>query len=252
MYHLPHADLSRLGARRNPFATEEEKRNGGSQASRMDARYVSTSGLSVTSRMSGRSISKKKVRAMLGAAPENQGFNSLVASKINASRLSLAASVHEGGFHGSSRRGSIASMMGGPLQPVIPMRTGRRGSTLAGMGDAPHAGPPVPQFDGNRRASMLGAGALHLDSHRRTSTFGPGLGLGNGRVMPMSEPEQQNVSVNLLVSDETESVDETSWRALPKWWTDIIPNRVTASVSLVIVSGLTGYVLVYDIMYPPT
>jgi hypothetical protein len=68
--------------------------------------------------------------------------------------------------------------------------------------------------------------------------------------MPMAEPEQ-NISVNLLVSDDTDSMDETSWRALPKWWTDMVPNKITAIVSLVLLSGLTGYVLVYDIMFPP-
>lgn len=209
----------------------------------MDARYVSTSGLSVGSRMSGRSISKKQVRAMLGGGNQNLGFNTLVAAKINnASHISLNSpdiydtSSRRGsvasnlGMPNPNRRGSVASQLGGNMGPP---RMGRRGSVMP-LNDA--HGYQMP----NRGAPAAPA--------RRASAFGPGA-FNIGRVMPTDE---QNISVNLLVNDEeTGEMEDTGFRALPKWWTDIVPNRVTALVSLVLLVTLTLFVLVYDIMYPP-
>jgi hypothetical protein len=250
VYHLPHADLSRLGARRDPFASESEHRLG-SKKSMADARYVSTSGLSVTSRMSGRSISKKQVRAMLGGGDPNAGFNSLVASKMNSSRISLNVGGDMGfgdpNVSASSRRGSVVSII------AQNARMGRRGSFMPagdGHGGLPGLGPGGFQpGDGHRRPSMLGAltAGGPAPGARRASTFNPGT---FGKVAPMIGIEG-DTSVNLLAADNDSEELETGWRALPDWWTNKISSRTTALISLIILTGLTLYVFIYDVMFPP-
>jgi hypothetical protein len=82
-----------------------------------------------------------------------------------------------------------------------------------------------------RRPSAFGATAFHM-----------------GKVAPVHD--EGNDSVNLLVrsgDDDEEQLDK-SWRALPIWWTDIVPNRITAMVSLFVLTSLTIYVLVDSII----
>ena len=213
VYHLPYADMSRLGARRDPFAKEEEPKK--------DARYVSTSGLSVASGKSGismRSISKRQVRAMLGAN-QNAGYNNLVASKMQGSHVSLNA---PGDFNASSRRGSTASSYMPP------------GGLGAGLG--------VPGARHTRRPSAVGLidGTMVPQRERRASAFAPNL----GKIVPYNE--EANTTVNLLLGEDEE--EKEGWRALPKWWTDKIPNRITAFISLILMIILTVFVFVYDVI----
>jgi hypothetical protein len=232
--------MERLGPVRDPFSTEK-----GLSSKKIDERYISTSGLSVNSRLSaisGRSISRSHVRHMLGNQRDNNTlYSNLVTSKLGGSRMELGA-PQEGGYS-SSRRGSNASQLGMPM-----MSQNRRGSNASQL--APHglAAPGGPRM-GRRPSAMINDGYVppHPGTglHRRTSAFGAAA-FHVGKVVP----DDGNVSVNLLVrsgDDDDEELD-TSWRALPEWWTDIVPNRITASVSLVILTSLTIYVFADSIM----
>jgi hypothetical protein len=174
---------------------------------------------------------------MLGGGMENQNFNSLVASRVNASHISLNAPEM---YDTTSRRGSVSSTMGfggtTTMMSVPGNKMGRRGSTLPFSGDVPlgHLSGrlnPTAMKPGERRASAFGAGAFNV-----------------GKVVPTSQQEQ-NISVNLLINDE-ETGEQDGFRALPKWWTDYVSNRITAALSLLILFALTMVVFVYDVTHP--
>lgn len=263
IYHLPHADLERLGPVRDPFAKKDLS------SKKIDDRYISTSGLSVSSRlsaMSTRSISKREVRQMLGNQRENNAlYTNLVSAKIMGSRMELGGDLAPEGGYNLSRRGSTASQLAMPSIPQMNRRgsnasqigmpnmsqINRRGSNasqLPPQGLTAHglAAPGGPRM--GRRASAMGGASLGVaPPQRRPSAFGPAA-FHVGKVAP--EADEGNMSVNLLVrsgDDDDEELDK-SWKALPKWWTDIVPNRITASVSLFVLTSLTIYVLVDSII----
>lgn len=200
--------------------------------------------MSRMSAMSGRSITKREVRHMLGNQRDNNAmYTSLVNSKIMGSRMEMSELAPEG--FAASRRGSTASNIGMSQVGLVPLnRRGSNASQLApsARGLAAPGGPRV-----GRRGSTLGDGyiAPPMAPQRRASAFGPAA-FTIGKVVP----DEGNVSVNLLMHGENGSDDEldTSWRALPKWWTDIVPNYITAAVALFILTGLTIFVLIDSII----
>lgn len=237
--------MERLGPPRDPFATPKAL-----SSKKIDDRYISTSGLSVNSRMSrssamsGRSITKREVRHMLGNQRDNNAmYTSLVNSKIMGSRMEISDLAPEGFV--ASRRGSTASNIGMSQVGLVPLN--RRGSNASQIGLAPRglAAPGGPRA--GRRGSTLGEGyaAPTMSAQRRVSSaFGPAA-FNIGKVVP----DDLHVSVNLLMhGDGSDEELDTSWRALPKWWTDMVPNHITASVSLGILTGLTIFVLIDSII----
>jgi hypothetical protein len=144
-----------------------------------------------------------------------------------------------------SRRGSNASNIGLPM-----MSMNRRGSNASQLPPSSTihglAAPGGPRM-GRRPSAMMNPDPYIsiVAPQRRASAFGPSFTV--GKVVP----DDANMSVNLLVhgpEDGSEEYLETSWRALPKWWTDVIPNYVTATVSLTLLTGMTLFVLVESII----
>jgi hypothetical protein len=153
--------LERLGPIRDPFATSDIANK------KIDDRYISTSGLSVSSRMSAlstRSISKREVRHMLGNQRENNTlYTNLVSSKIMGSRMEMGADLIPEVGYNLSRRGSTASQLGMPNMSQM----NRRGSNASQLGM-----PNMSQM--NRRGSN--ASQLPPAIHGLAAPGGPRLG----------------------------------------------------------------------------